>query len=79
MLEYAKIILQKVSFDALLFEKELRKALVELGKDEPSQLYTWCMDFFGDVYPDAIQRVFHSVASDPTYAELLRIAGQNLL
>lgn len=78
MLEYAKIILQKVSFDSLLFEKELRKALVDLGKDEPGKLYAWCMDFFGDTYPEAIQRAFSSFTNNPTYNELIRMAGQSL-
>ena len=78
MLEYAKIILQKVSFDSLLFEKELRKALVELSKDEPGKLYAWCMDFFGDTYPEAIQRVFTNFTHSPTYNEIIRIAGESL-
>jgi hypothetical protein len=78
MLEYAKIILQKVSFDALLFEKELRKALADLGKDEPGKLYAWCMDFFGDTYPEIIQKAFSGLSEMPTYNELMRIAGQNL-
>ena len=62
MLEYVKIILQKVSFDSELFEKELRKALSELGKEELGKLYVWCMDFFGDKYPDIIQRLFANFA-----------------
>ena len=78
MLEYAKIILQKVSFDSLLFEKELRKALGDLGKDDPGKLYVWCMDFFGDTYPEAIQRAFTSFTNNPTYNELIRMAGQSL-
>ena len=79
MLEYAKIILQKVSFDSLLFEKELRKALAELSTDEPGKLYAWCMDFFGDTYPETIHRVFTNFTNNPTYNELMRIAGQTLL
>ena len=79
MLEYAKIILQKVSFDNSLFEKELRKAVADLHQDEPGKLYTWCMDFFGDMYPETIERVFSSLATNPTYNELIRLAGQNLL
>ncbi len=78
MLEYAKIILQKVSFDSLLFEKELRKALSDLGHDEPGKLYTWCMDFFGDTYPEVIQRAFANFMNNPTYNELMRIAGESL-
>ena len=34
MLEYAKTILLKVSFDRALFEKELRKAVRTLAPDE---------------------------------------------
>jgi hypothetical protein len=78
MLEYAKMILQKVSFDSLLFEKELRKALGDLSKDEPAKLYVWCMDFFGDTYPDAIQRAFTNFMNNPTYNELVRMASQTL-
>lgn len=58
MLEYAKIILQKVSFDSFLFEKELRKAISSLGKEEWSNLYVWCTDVFGDKYPEVIQKLF---------------------
>ena len=58
MLEYAKIILQKVSFDSTLFEKELRKMTSEMGKEELGKLYMWCVEFFGDQYPDIIQRLF---------------------
>lgn len=79
MLEYAKIILQKVSFDSSLFEKELRKAVADLRHDEPGKLYTWCMDFFGDIYPETIERVFSNLASNSTYGDWLRIAGHNLL
>jgi hypothetical protein len=79
MLEYAKIILQKVSFDNSLFEKELRKAVADLRQDEPGKLYAWCMDFFGDMYPETIERVFSNLATNQTYNELIRIAGQSLL
>lgn len=78
MLEYAKIILQKVSFDSLLFEKELRKALGDLGKDELGKLYVWCMDFFGDTYPEAIQRAFTNFTNNPTYNELIKLASQSM-
>jgi len=78
MLEYAKIILQKVSFDGLLFEKELRKVLGDLGKDEPAKLYVWCTEYFGDIYPDIIQRSFSNFMNSPTYSELIRLASQTL-
>jgi len=42
MLEYAKLILDKVSFDATLFEKELLKAIDQLLGDEVAELIKWC-------------------------------------
>ncbi|MCU0338356.1 MAG: hypothetical protein MUE30_00605 [Spirosomaceae bacterium] len=50
MLEFVKTVLQKVSFDRKLFEKELRKALQTLLPDEVKQLKTWCYENFGDRY-----------------------------
>ncbi len=41
MLEYFKIILDKVSFDKKLFRKEYRKSLSSLTKDEANQLKNW--------------------------------------
>jgi hypothetical protein len=47
MLEYTKTILEKVSFDRKLFEKELRKALRYLLEPELRELERWCMERFG--------------------------------
>ena len=47
MLEYVKIILQKVSFDTRLFEKELRKAIANLVSEEIENLRVWCYQTFG--------------------------------
>ena len=44
MLEYCKTILKKVSFDSTLFEKELRKALSYVNKEERMKLLQWCKD-----------------------------------
>ncbi len=46
MLEYAKTILQKVSFDLKLFEKELRKAIASLLSEEINLLRAWCYEKF---------------------------------
>ena len=40
-LEYAKTILQKVSFDARLFQKELKKSLKWVSAEERSLLREW--------------------------------------
>lgn len=58
MLEYVKTILLKVSFDKMLFEKELRKAFKVLLKDEQQQLKQWCYDQFSGMYLLVLNRVF---------------------
>ncbi len=47
MLEYYKEILEKVSFDPQLFEKELKKAISHLWEDEARELILWCRKHFG--------------------------------
>ncbi len=62
MLEYVKTILVKVSFDVRLFEKELRKGLKMLAKQELVLLRTWCYEQFSGIYRRIIKRVFAKVA-----------------
>lgn len=45
MLEYTKTILQKVSFDVLLFGKELNKASIRLLPNELVELEIWLRSF----------------------------------
>ena len=42
---FYKSILRKVSFNALLFEKELNKALLALTEKESLMLYRWALTF----------------------------------
>lgn len=58
MLNYVKTVLSKVSFDALLFEKELRKAIKVLIADEVSELRQWCYARFGIQYEAILNRCF---------------------
>jgi hypothetical protein len=58
MLNYVKTVLTKVSFDALLFEKELRKAIKMLIADEISELRNWCYTRFGSEYEAILNRCF---------------------
>lgn len=58
MLEYAKTILKKVSFDASLFEKELRKAIKMLVNEELQELKQWCYANFAGRYAFILNRVF---------------------
>ncbi|MCC9165956.1 hypothetical protein LN893_03780 [Pontibacter sp. XAAS-A31] len=58
MLEYVKTILLKVSFDKVLFEKELKKALKVLLTDELKQLEQWCYQQFSGMYLRILNKVF---------------------
>ncbi|MEM1338923.1 MAG: hypothetical protein AAF717_00005 [Bacteroidota bacterium] len=48
MLEYTKTILQKVSFDAKLFVKEVKKAASRLLPEEIDELRIWLTQFIYD-------------------------------
>jgi hypothetical protein len=50
MLEYSKNILTKMSFDRLLFKKELSKAYQYLMEEEIEELVSWVMAKFGPKY-----------------------------
>ncbi|MCS6823091.1 MAG: hypothetical protein NZ529_02260 [Cytophagaceae bacterium] len=59
MLEYVKLILQKVSFDEYLFEKELRKNMKDLLRDELLELKKWCYENFSDTYLTILNQCFN--------------------
>lgn len=48
MLEYTKTVLQKVSFDAILFAKEVKKAVSRLLPGEIEELKIWLQQFIDD-------------------------------
>ena len=48
MLEYTKTVLQKVSFDAKLFVKEVKKAVSRLLPEEIEELRIWLTQFTQD-------------------------------
>jgi hypothetical protein len=49
LLEYNKLILEKVSFCPNLFKKELKKALRNTDKNDSSSLIFWCRERFEKV------------------------------
>jgi hypothetical protein len=61
MLNYAKTVLTKVSFSALLFEKELRKAIKVLVAEEVNELKRWCYTSFGNEHEAILNRCFLAV------------------
>lgn len=48
MLEYTKTVLQKVSFDARLFSRELKKAISRLLPNEIEELKIWLQLYITD-------------------------------
>lgn len=58
MLNYFKSILTRVSFDALIFEKELRKAIKSLIGEEVQELKAWCYANFGKQHETILNRCF---------------------
>jgi hypothetical protein len=58
MLEYIKMILEKVSFDKSLFEKELKKGIKQLVPTEVRLLKEWCYDRFGLLYKTILNKIF---------------------
>ncbi len=63
MLDYAKIILPKVSFSSQLFKKELMKCVQWVEADEVQELHDWCYKNFKDKYADILEEVFSSIAA----------------
>lgn len=57
-LNYFKMILEKVCFNAQLFEKELKKAIAQLQKTELLKFKKWCIQKFGELYLDIIKKAF---------------------
>lgn len=62
MLDYVKMILLKVSFSKMLFEKELRKAFALLAPAELPDFHSWCYEQFARVYRRILKRVFGELA-----------------
>lgn len=60
MLSYVKSVLVRVSFDARLFEKELKKAIKMLIAEEVQELKRWCYLTFGNQHETILQRCFVS-------------------
>ena len=58
LVNYFKTILARVSFDAKLFEKELRKAIKQLIAEELEELRKWCYMNYSLQYEPVLNRCF---------------------
>lgn len=63
MLEYAKVILPKVSFSRELFKKELNKCINWVEPNQVKDLYTWCYQKFQKMYPNVLAEAFAGIAA----------------
>ena len=63
MLEYAKIILPKVSFSRELFRKELSKCIGWVEQNQLQELCDWCFENFNEMYPIILAEEFSNVAA----------------
>jgi hypothetical protein len=59
MLDYVKLILQKVSFDKYLFERELSKSMKTLLSEDVLELKRWCYEQFGESYVSILNQYFN--------------------
>jgi len=63
MMEYARVILPKVSFSRDLFRKELTKCINWVGESELNDLKVWCFENFMEMYPDILTKAFAKKAA----------------
>lgn len=61
MLEFSKSVLQKVSFDHLLFKKELSKSIQWINQSDLVHLKEWCLEMYGTKYSNIINQAFDSI------------------
>lgn len=61
MLEYAKTILEKVSFNNGLFQKELTKFQYWLNEEDKEELTRWCAVHYGKQYPHLLKKKANKV------------------
>jgi len=63
MLDYVKTILQKVSFNSYLFERELKKGLRYLRPTEIEEFRGWCYEMFGRMHQSILNQHFKPMYS----------------
>ena len=61
MLEFCKSVLEKVSFDQVLFKKELIKSIQWINTTDAKSLSEWCIEMYGNKYSDIIQQAFETI------------------
>jgi hypothetical protein len=70
-LKYCKVILQKVSFDKDLFEKELRKSINLLSPEDSQNLLSWALVHYGNYCP-GLMYPFKKIVPESAFREECR-------
>lgn len=63
MLEYQKMILDKVSFDRKLFEKEFYKSFKWLNEEESNLLKHWAYKKYGHLFAEVFDNIVDHTAA----------------
>ena len=61
MLEFSKSVLQKVSFDHSLFQRELHKSIQWVNQADVENLRIWCMETYGNQHGVIIEQAFQTI------------------
>lgn len=60
MLAYYKQVIDKVSFSAYLFEKEMRKAVRAILPDDIEEFRNWAFEKYDLLYRSILEKIFGS-------------------
>ena len=61
MLDHQKVVLEQVTEDRNLFQKELKKSIGWLAPEDVKKLYHWLRENFWDSHKEEIQAAFNMV------------------
>ena len=63
MLDHQKVLLDQLSYDKILFRKEIIKSFRWLKSYEIIKLHNWLQNKYGDTHSDVINDVFEYIAA----------------
>lgn len=63
MLDHQKVLLDQLSYDKILFRKEIIKSFRWLKSYEIIKLHDWLQDKYGDTHGEVISDVFEYIAA----------------
>ncbi len=61
MIEYAKVVLPRMSFNQFIFKKELKKCIAWMKPAELQEFRNWCFHTFYPQYREVLDEAFSQV------------------